>query len=116
MTFGTAYANTLLDAALDGAYVSLHTGDPGSTGANEVTGGSYARQVPTYSAAASKEKPTSATCDFSGMPACTVTHVGAWTASSGGTFRIGGALTESKVVGSGATFRFSSGDLKGQLT
>ena len=28
------------------AFVSLHTGDPGDTGANEVTGGAYARQGP----------------------------------------------------------------------
>src|SRR5690606_6534718 len=39
--------NAMLDA-LDLASLSLHTGFPGSTGANEVTGGSYARQAVTF--------------------------------------------------------------------
>ena len=29
-------------------YVSLHTGDPADTGANELTGGSYARQAGSF--------------------------------------------------------------------
>lgn len=32
-----------------GAYVSLHTGNPGSTGANEASGGGYSRQQTTWS-------------------------------------------------------------------
>lgn len=45
LVFGTTEANSILDTMLGTAFLSLHTGDPGATGANEVTGGSYARQA-----------------------------------------------------------------------
>lgn len=45
--------NIMLDAlALVGVKAGLHSLDPGSTGANEVSGGSYARQTITWSPAA----------------------------------------------------------------
>lgn len=51
-----AFENSLLETGLDamsGVLVSasLHTADPGGTGANEVVGGTYARQTPTWDAA-----------------------------------------------------------------
>src|SRR5690606_22130326 len=63
--------------------LSLHTAFPGSTGANEVTGGSYARQAVTFGAASagSRSMSASATAD---VPACTVAWVGLWdTAGTG---------------------------------
>ena len=53
-----ALSNAGKDALLEGlasvaGYASLHTGDPSTTGANEVSGGSYAREiVPSFSATA----------------------------------------------------------------
>ena len=51
--------NKILDAvfrnvslAIPTAYISLHTGDSGLTGASEVAGGSYVRKTGTFSAAA----------------------------------------------------------------
>ncbi|ASR85913.1 hypothetical protein SEA_NIKLAS_29 [Mycobacterium Phage Niklas] len=35
-----------------GALISLHSADPGTTGASEITGGSYARKTTTWGAAA----------------------------------------------------------------
>lgn len=58
--------------------ISAHTADPGDNGANEVTGGTYARQSITYGAAAG------GIIDLSNAPAIpipsgvTVTHVGIW--------------------------------------
>src|SRR5690606_40520330 len=49
MAKSTAHANAVLDAigggtsVAAGTYISLHTGDPGTTGASEVDGGNYAR-------------------------------------------------------------------------
>jgi hypothetical protein len=40
-------------------YLSLHTADPGTTGANEVSGGSYARQAITWNAASGGEQTSS---------------------------------------------------------
>lgn len=96
-------------------YVSLHTADPGETGASECSGGSYARQACAFDAPASKATSNSADESFTNMPACTVTHAGLWDASSAGTFLWGGALTASKVVNSGDTFKLPAGDLDVQL-
>lgn len=51
-----AFENSLFNIGLDamaGVLVSasLHTADPGGTGANEVVGGTYARQAPAWDAA-----------------------------------------------------------------
>lgn len=123
MALSTFLRNALLDHYLGGsAYtqptpkISLHTADPGITGANEVTGGSYVRKLPTFSAAASGSKASSADIDFTGMPACTVTHVGIWDATSAGNFLQGGALAASKVVNVGDTFRLTQPNLVASLT
>lgn len=86
--------------------IGLHTGDPGEDGsANEVTGGSYARQNVTFSAATGGLTSNTGTVTFSGMPACTVTHVSVWDAT---TFLCGGALTSQKVLESGDEIYFSA--------
>jgi hypothetical protein len=123
MGFSTTTRNSLLDAIFNNtsyvvaqAYVSLHTADPGNTGASEVTGGSYARQAGSFCAAASGALSNDANIDFTSMPAATVTHVGLWTAVSGGTWIGGGALTASKTTNSGDTLRIATGDLDASIT
>ena len=67
-------------------YMSLHTADPGTTGANEATGGSpaYARKALTWTAGASDGSiSTSAVFD---VPPGTYTFIGFWSAASGGSF------------------------------
>lgn len=80
------------NASLDGlasvaTFASLHSGDPSTTGANELTGGSpaYARKSITYAASASGQKSNSAVLTFD-VPASTVAYVGLWSAVSAGTF------------------------------
>lgn len=48
MAVSTATKNMMIDALLQGAqiYISLHTADPGTTGSNELSGGSYSRSRP----------------------------------------------------------------------
>lgn len=125
MAFKEAVANDFLDSLFDGdAYVvptdwdvSLHTDDPGATGADEVSGGSYARQEPSFSAAATKSKTTDADIEFTGMPACTITHLGVWGYyTDTWVFLWGGALGSSKVVGAGDTVKIPAGDLDIDLT
>ncbi|WP_278266208.1 hypothetical protein [Nocardia sp. AG03] len=67
-------------------YVSVHTGDPGTTGTNEASGGSpaYARVATTWSAPANGQiSGSQVTVD---LPAGTYTHAGLWSAPTGGTF------------------------------
>lgn len=99
-------------------FVSLHTGDPGTTGASEVAGGSYARvnANTSFAAASGGSKATNAILDFAGMPAATITHVGIWDAASAGNFLVGGALSASKTTNAGDTFRLPSGQLSATLT
>lgn len=86
-----------------GDRISLHTGDPGTTGANEVTGGSpaYARKQTTWNGGASDGVVAGSEVAFD-VPAGTYTHMGVWT--SGGVFVAGSALAS------------STGALPGQMT
>jgi hypothetical protein len=65
--------------------ISLHTADPGTTGANEVTGGSpaYARQVPAYTAPVNAQSDLAASLLFDIPDGVTITHWGVW---AGATF------------------------------
>jgi len=70
-------------------FMSLHTADPGSTGASEVTGGSpaYARVALTWAAGTVDGVYTATLAGSFNVPAnITVTHVGLWTAATGGTY------------------------------
>ena len=124
MPFTTATANAILNKILRNTnfnhpaavYVSLHTGNPGENGANEVTGGSYARKAVTFGAVSNKATSNTAAIEFPGMPAATLTHVGLWDASSGGAFWWGGALATSKAVGAGDKFIIPVGELNAPLT
>lgn len=85
MPFTTAAKNSMLDN-LGVAYVSAHTADPGETGTSEVSGGSYARVAITYNPAAGGAIDSSNTPQINIPAGTTVTHVGYWTALTGGTF------------------------------
>ncbi len=98
------------------AYVSLHTGDPGSTGASEVVGGAYARQGPITFTEAGNEPTVASNSALLAFPQATaawgtVGWFGLWTAATGGTFQGSGALTASGPVNNGDTVRFLPGSL-----
>lgn len=84
-----------------GTYISLHTADPSTTGANEATGGSpaYARQATTWSADTTDDGVRAGTEVTIDAPAGTYTHFGLWSASTSGTFVGGGALSSSVTLG-----------------
>src|SRR4051812_2425274 len=82
----------IADFILDVTHVSLHSADPGTTGASELSGGSpaYARKVPAFTAAASGATNLSASLAFdvplNGAPA----YYGLW---KSGVFLGGAALS-----------------------
>lgn len=102
MSLAATGESTVLTALLAGRYVSLHTGDPGTTGANEVSGGSYARQAATFTQSGSNPTVASnnGTIQYPTATAAwgTVTHFGLWTAASGGNYLGGGAVTTPKSI------------------
>lgn len=105
MAFATATKNTAVDAIVAlGIFISLHTADPGTTGASEATGGSYARQSSAHGAASSGVA-TGAEVTFGGLVAASYTHFGYWSAVSAGTFRHGNTLTPSMTLGGTGTLK-----------
>jgi hypothetical protein len=90
--FVDAAKNTMLDS-LTVDRLSLHSGDPGTSGtANELSGGSpaYARQSCTYAAAATGSRALSSDVTFDVPAAASVQYVGKWD-YNGGTMVFHGA-------------------------
>lgn len=107
--------STVLNALLASRFVSLHTADPGNTGANEVSGGSYARQAMTFSNVGSNPTVASNTgvvqYPTATAPWGTITHFGIWSASSGGTFLGSAAVTTPKTIATDDIARWEIGAL-----
>jgi len=110
--------NELLDALVGATSFSVTTpiklalvtvnGDDASAG-TEVTGGSYARQTITFTAAASGQIENDSAISFTGMPAVTVVGIELYD-SAGSPKRLAyGALTVSRAVTAGDTVQFASG-------
>ncbi len=78
MTFPTTTSNAMVDGVTINK-ASLHTGFPGTTGANLVTGGSpaYADKAITMNAGAGGTRLLNAGVTFD-VPACTVKWIGYW--------------------------------------
>lgn len=88
---GTGSTNVIPDA-------SLHTADPGTTGASEnANSGSYARQACSWNAASGGNKTNSSSLTFSTLGTIAVAYFGTWSSATygAGNYAIGGALTSS---------------------
>lgn len=110
--------NQLLDALVGADTFSVTTpiklalvtanGDDASAG-TEVTGGSYARQTITFTAADAGEIENASAISFTAMPAVTVVGIELYD-SAGSPKRLAyGALTSSRAVTAGDTVQFASG-------
>lgn len=82
-------------------------------GGTEVSGGSYARQAVTLSAASGGASENSADITFPQATADwgTITHVALMDAETGGNMLMHTALDASKTVNNGDTFKINAGDL-----
>lgn len=95
-------------------YVGLYTAAPTDAGGGtEVSGGSYARESFTFTAASGGATANSADITFTTATANwgTITHVGIFDAVTVGNLLAWGALTASKAVNNGDTFKINTGDL-----
>lgn len=128
MALKASVRNSLVDALVNQAnytaptaiYISLHTGDPGDTGASEANYTSYARVVATtkFPAASSGSSSNDVAITFptSTGGSNTVTYCGIWDASSAGNWIGGGALTSSKTIASGDSASFATSNLTVSIT
>jgi len=92
MPLSTAGLNVAAGAVRTAAtHVSLHTADPGATGANP---SAAARQAATWNAVANGDFDLASTLNFTGGAASgACTHYGLWDAATSGNFLGGGALS-----------------------
>jgi len=113
MGYSTLAKNAMLDAL--GAlvqFVSLHDGDPGDNGANEISGGSpaYARKGITWNPAAGGNKDSSNQPVLDVPAGKTVAYIGFWSALSGGVF-YGAADVVDEVFAAQGTYTLTDADL-----
>ena len=93
-------------------YVALFTVAPSdAAGGTEVTGGSYARQIATFTAASSGATSNDSNIDFTGLPAATTVAIGIFDALTTGNMLLYGTLTTNKTTDAGDTLRIATGDL-----
>ena len=94
-------------AASTDFYVSLHSADPGTTGANAITApGRQSTQFSGSDGALDNDSALQWT-NVQTEP----THFGVWTASSGGTFKAGGDITGISGFSAGDTIDIAAGAL-----
>lgn len=112
----TAGATSMLNAAPTPTgttyFMGLNTGDPGTTGANEVSGGSYLRQAITFGSASAGVQTSTNSQSFAGMPAEAggVPYFSLWSTTTGGTYMGGGQTSGlSGSISSGTTITFNTG-------
>ncbi len=117
MALGALGETRALQGILSGTlYVSLHTGDPGSTGLNEVSGGAYVRKTSTFTLSGSN--PTVAANDvvvqYDQATASwgDVSHFGVWDAASGGNFLGGGPTGTTELIAPNDIVRWEIGSLE----
>lgn len=112
MALTVAARNIMLNALASSATtVSLHTGDPGTTGANEVTGGTpaYARVGITWNSASGGGLDNSGSNPTFNVPGgVTVSHWGLW---GGATFLGGGALSNAESFAGQGLYALSDVDV-----
>jgi len=102
MSFTVAAKNTMLNALSPDA-ASLHSGFPGLTGANEISGGApaYARKAVSFAAAAGGSRSLSAAVTFD-VPATTVRWFGFWVSGTFVGYAANGGTQLLYVVDTGA--------------
>jgi hypothetical protein len=109
------FTNTELDASLDAlasrwVYASIHTANPSTTGANEVTGGSpaYARQLVDWDPATGQILAMDAPLEFNMPAGSTAAYVGIWSAVTAGTFRGSDQLSSSESFTGQGTYELTA--------
>lgn len=109
--------NIMLNAFGDAAaFVSLHTDNPGTNGANEVSNGEYARVDPNWDSADGGAMVNADAVVFDVPASTTIKFLGYWSAGSGGTFYGSRALDADQTYATAGTYTIAAGNLSESLT
>jgi hypothetical protein len=107
MAFDAAARSVMVDAALGNVTaMGIHTGDPGTGADNEVTGGGYTRQAPSFDAAAGGTATLDAVVNFDGPANEDALFYTLW---AGSTRYAKGAVTGDTTFNADGKFRIASG-------
>lgn len=115
MAIVAAGKDLMLDALAGRAvYVSLHSADPSTRGANELSGGSpaYARQAITWGSASSGTLTSSDRPEFDVPASTSVVYVGLWSAETDGTFYGTGLASAREDFGGQGTYTLDSATVR----
>lgn len=96
------------DGAYPATHLSLHTDDPGDTGANEVAAGSYERQPITWQPASGGSKTINEAPVFQVPASTTIKFFGLWSAATAGSWRGGEALPKNETYSGPGTYTAKS--------
>jgi hypothetical protein len=107
----TAEDTALTSLQTPAAFISLHSADPGTSGASEISGGSYARIAVTWGTAAAGSMANTNTITINVPSGTTVAYFGLWTLVSSGVYQVGGALSSSQTFNTAGTFSIAAGGL-----
>lgn len=113
MSITTHFTDKILDHFLRGdVFLSLHAGEPGDKGANELAGRGYirARIGDLFGHSSGGVKVSSQPIEFRELPGASVTHVALWDAASGGTILWIEPITPRKLY-PGDSLKFEPGKL-----
>jgi hypothetical protein len=115
-----ALTSGAFDAMLNGfttlaTHVSLHTDDPSTTGANEVTGGAYARELADWAAASGGTAVNDGAIVFDVPSSTTIKFLGYWSAGTAGTFYGSRALDADQTYATAGTYTIAAGNLSESL-
>lgn len=121
MTVSNYLANKILDKLLRGVdfttapvWAAIHDIDPGITGAGEVFGNAYQRQVVSqvdWNAAAARLSDTITALQWLNMPSAAVNYIGLWDSPSNGNFLIAAPVSTPVVLGYDDTYQINAGQL-----
>lgn len=111
----TAVDNALTGLVTQALFLGINTGDPGTTGASEVAGGSYARQSITWGTSGPSSIANATSAINVPIPATTtVNFFSTWGAVSGtgsGGYQIGGPLSSTITFVTAGTLTVAVGAL-----
>jgi hypothetical protein len=117
MALTSGALNIMLDAFGNAAaFVSLHTDTPGTNGANEVSGGDYARLDPMWGSAANGSLTNADPIVFDVPGSTTIKFLGYWSADNAGTFYGSRTLDADQTYATAGTYTIAAGNLSESLT
>ena len=112
----SAGESAVLTFLMDGRFISLHAGDPGDVGVNEVSGAPYVRLSGAWSVSGSNPSTMANSIVMQYETAASdwglLTHFGVWTTITGGTFLGAWPLNAPKTVTDGDLVRWDVGKLR----